>query len=158
MTFKSVKQPYFLLVDVSADRSKLLGGGIWLIAIQFLEMFCVAFWIGVYTTQEFLFSIIVTSCKSSSLVTGVSRWFLWANVTIGQIKLVPGTKVEVKVFVFSIWLAKEDLTYLKQPYLRKGILLSTFKLHMRLYVRWRKVLKGSGRKSVFFCLFVCLFI
>lgn len=40
-------------------------------------------------------------------------------MTIGQIKFVPGNKVEVKVFVFSIWLAKEDLTYLNSHTLGK---------------------------------------
>lgn len=50
------------------------------------------FWIGVYTSYKFLLYITVISCKSSALVTGVSSWFLWASVTIGPIKSVPGTE------------------------------------------------------------------
>lgn len=105
MIFKSVKQLYFLLVNMSADRNKLLGGGIWPLSIWFLEMFCVVFWIGVYTSYESLFYITVISCKSSSLVTGVSRWFLQVNVTdCWASKVSHGTEAQVKGFVsfFSI--------------------------------------------------------
>lgn len=57
------------------------------------------FWIGVYTSYKFLLYITVISCKSSALVTGVSSWFLWASVTIGPIKSVPGTEAQAKGFI-----------------------------------------------------------
>lgn len=87
MIIKSVKLLCFLLlVNVSADRNKLLGGRTWPVSIWFLEMLSVVFWIGVHASYEFLLYIIVINCKNSSLVTGLSSCFFWASVTVEPIK------------------------------------------------------------------------
>lgn len=87
MTVKSVKLLHFLfLVNVSADRNKLLGGQTWPISIRFLEMLSVVFWIGVHASYEFLLYITVINCKNSSLVSDLSSCFFWASVTVEPIK------------------------------------------------------------------------